>query len=1021
MNGLIKTRMRTIVVFLTIMGLGGPAAWAAPGILTNGVPVTGLLGSAGSELFYAITVPSGQDELEIRISGGSGDCDLYVRLGSEPTTTDYDYRPYKVGNDETVTIPSPTAGTWYVMLRGYSAYSGVTLLATYSASVSVTPLDNGLPVTGLSGAGSSEQYFRLEVPAGQSELEIAISGGSGDCDLYVKLGSLPTTSDYDYRPFLVGNDETVTVDSPTAGTWYIMLRGYSAFSGVTLVGTYSGGVGIMLKSGLPVTDLSGTLDSEKIFRIDVPADQKSLDILMTNGIGDCDLYVKFGAPPTTSDWDYRPYLANEDEEVTVADPTPGSWYIMLYGGTAYSDVTLVASYDDVVLLEDNVPVPGLAGALDSEQFFKIKVPSGKNKLQITITGGVGNCDLYVRYGEKPTQDDWDYGVFLPGNEETITIDKPDPGFWYIMLHAREAYTGVTLTADYWFSGTVTLLTNGVPKTGLADSEDGEKYFRIIVPSGQEQLTFSISGGTGDADLYVKYDAVPTTKEWDYRPYLIGNDETVTIDEPASGDWLVMIRAHQDYSGVTLVATYGSKTEPDKVTPLTNGVPVTDLSGGADSEVFFKIDVPAGQDRLEIAISGGTGDVDLYVRVGELPTETEWDYRPYLIGNDETVSIDDPEAGTYYIMLRAYVAYTDVTLVATYEQVAETVKTLKSGFPEVDLAAPAGTETFYKIDVPAGQDFLNIAIFDGTGDCDLYVRKGALPTTSSYDYRPYLVGNDEMVEVLNPAAATWYIMLRASEAYTGVTLLATYAGVGTGNVFSEDPDCVALWRFEPGELTVDSIGSNTLSNDGAQSYVSDPQEGSGAAAFSATDGDSMSIFDDDLSLDFPTRSTDTDVEMSICFWMRPDSFSYENTIISKYLIATDARSWRILVSNRLLTTGILKIGLGTGDGSTFDTYKFDEPEQELNLDHWYHVAFTYRDADKSYHVRVYDATAGAMLFDVEGTVMYPIAVGDAPIMIGNLPLQTRYFDGVLDEMVVFKDILTTDEIDQIRQGSYGSGK
>jgi serine protease len=39
-----------------------------------------------------------------------------VRKGSQPTTTSYDYRPYKVGNIEDVNVPNPAAGTWYVML-----------------------------------------------------------------------------------------------------------------------------------------------------------------------------------------------------------------------------------------------------------------------------------------------------------------------------------------------------------------------------------------------------------------------------------------------------------------------------------------------------------------------------------------------------------------------------------------------------------------------------------------------------------------------------------------------------------------------------------------------------------------------------------------------------------------------------------------------------------------------------------------------------------------------------------------
>jgi len=1018
MNGLSQSRVRGLVGLVALC-LVASVAYGAPTSLSNGVPVTGISGATGSEQFYMIVVPSGQDELEIQISGGTGDCDLYVRKDTEPTTTTYDHRPYKVGNNETVLVESPAAGTWYIMLRGYSAFSGLTLQASYSASLSVVMLSNGVAVTGLSDAPGGEKYFQIDVPSGQTKLQISISGGTGDCDLYVKRGALPTTTDYDYRPFLSGNNESVTVDNPTAGTWYIMLRAYSAYTGMTLLASYTGGgAGTLLSNGVPVTGLAGAQDSARIFAIEVPSGETSLQIKISGGTGDCDLYVKFGAVPTNSDYDYRPFLSGNDETVAVNNPTGGTWYIMLRGNNAYSGVTLVATYGKETVIEDNVPVSGISGASGSEQVYKIDAPSGQSVLEIRIFGGAGDCDLYVRWDAIPTTSSWDYRPYLSGNEETVTIENPQGGTWYIMLRGRTAYSGVTLNADYWFTGTVTLLDNGVPVTNISGIEGSEKFYRIIVPTGQTKFEIKMSGGTGDADLYVKRDAPPTTSDYDYRPYLIGNNETVTIDNPQGGNWLVMIRGYHAYAGVSLVATYGSGSSGDTVTTLTNGVPVTGLSGASSSETHYKIDVPAGQASLVIQISGGTGDVDLYVRKDSKPTTAQWDYRPYLIGNNETVTINNPSAGTYYIMLRGYQAYTGLTLVATYVPLADPVVPLANAVPLSGLSGTGGGETFYLIVVPAGQDFLNISISGGTGDCDLYVKRGSQPTTASYDYRPYLVGNEESVQIANPAAATWYIMLKAHQVYSGVTLLASYGAIGTGNNFAGDPHCAALWRFESGQLGTDSVGTNMLINYGVQANTTDYQEGASAGEFLASQGDWMSIDDDDLSAAFPTRSDDSDVEMSICFWMKPRTFAYENTVISKYLISTDDRSWRIYVGNFGVSTGVLYIGLGTGVGATFNTYTFDAPDQRLSVNHWYHVAFTYRDADLSYHVRIWDATAGVLAYDVVGTAKGRLAVNSGPVVLGNLPLEERYFDGWLDEVVLFNDILTTTEIDLIRQGAYG---
>ncbi|QNH22481.1 peptidase S8 [Xanthomonas sp. GW] len=110
---------------------GGTTTPPTGNTLQDGVPVTGLGASSGSELNYTVTVPSGVSSLTVTISGGSGDADLYVRLGSAPTDSTYGCRPYLNGNNETCTFNAPSAGTYYVRLKAYSTFSGVTLTANY--------------------------------------------------------------------------------------------------------------------------------------------------------------------------------------------------------------------------------------------------------------------------------------------------------------------------------------------------------------------------------------------------------------------------------------------------------------------------------------------------------------------------------------------------------------------------------------------------------------------------------------------------------------------------------------------------------------------------------------------------------------------------------------------------------------------------------------------------------------------------------------------------------------------------
>jgi vibriolysin len=209
-------------------------AWKAVGVpppppvidpLTNGVTVSGI---SGGKKYYALQVPAGQGSLVFAMSGGTGDADMHVKFGALPTTSAYDCRPYTGGNAETCTFNNPAAGTWYVFLNPFSAYSGVTLKGTYTAG---TGGGGGTPVsTTVSGSVSSGQnvtYPAYSVVAG-TQFKVVMTG-SGDPDLYVRFGSAPTTSTYNCRPYLSGASETCDLPVPAGqSTAYVMVRGYTA-------------------------------------------------------------------------------------------------------------------------------------------------------------------------------------------------------------------------------------------------------------------------------------------------------------------------------------------------------------------------------------------------------------------------------------------------------------------------------------------------------------------------------------------------------------------------------------------------------------------------------------------------------------------------------------------------------------------------------------------------------------------------------------------------------------------------
>ena len=101
------------------------------------------------------------------------------------------------------------------------------------------------------------------------------------------------------------------------------------------------------------------------------------------------------------------------------------------------------------------------------------------------------------------------------------------------------------------------VTNGVNTAPLASSaaRGTSVLYRIFVPPGKTNLTITLRGGTGDADIYVRRSVPPTFSAFTCASENGGNDEDCSIASPASGTWYIMIGLWDAYAGAVLKATY----------------------------------------------------------------------------------------------------------------------------------------------------------------------------------------------------------------------------------------------------------------------------------------------------------------------------------------------------------------------------------------------------------------------------------------------------------------------------------
>ena len=88
-------------------------------------------------------------------------------------------------------------------------------------------------------------------------------------------------------------------------------------------------------------------------------------------------------------------------------------------------------------------------------------------------------------------------------------------------------------------------------TGLNASQNGVINYKLVVPDGVDELAVSLSGGSGDADLYVREGAKPNGSQFDHRSWNGGNGESIVISGAGGKTWYIQLHAYEAFTGVTL--------------------------------------------------------------------------------------------------------------------------------------------------------------------------------------------------------------------------------------------------------------------------------------------------------------------------------------------------------------------------------------------------------------------------------------------------------------------------------------
>ena len=203
--------------------------------------------------------------------------------------------------------------------------------------------------------------------------------------------------------------------------------------------------------------VSGAANSWQQLSVDIPAGTGSLSVVLAGGMGDGDLYVRFGEQPTATSFDCRPFLEGSNETCTIANPQAGAWKIGVNAFTDYTGANVTATWAPAkATATPPAPAQGqgspftrtVSGAVGTWERSSVEIPADTASLSVVLSGGMGAADLYVRFGEQPSEALFDCRPFLDSLDETCTIANPRAGVWHLGVNAFTDYTAVTLTATW---------------------------------------------------------------------------------------------------------------------------------------------------------------------------------------------------------------------------------------------------------------------------------------------------------------------------------------------------------------------------------------------------------------------------------------------------------------------------------------------------------------------------------------------------------------------------------------------
>ena len=394
---------------------------------------------------------------------------------------------------------------------------------------------------------------------------------------------------------------------------------------------------------------------------------------------------------------------------------------------------------------------GLAtGAWHHQPFYTV-VPNTTVRVEMT---GTKDVDLYVHVGAQPTAETFTCRPYDGSSNEICEVAIPaGQTKLYVSANAYEGPADINVTV------TIPKDASGIPTTYVFNS-NATKFYHVKL-----EVDFIIeSDSSTDGNLSSRINDYTRTDRYEY---VLEADNNGVIK---GGEWIgASKRNHPDFlwlpTGRSTAQVAGGAITYDKVKSLLEESVAGPGGGSSGSQALVEQSVTVAQNEWKqlgpfndvasnfSVVMTGSGDADLYVRKGAVPTESAYDCRPYGGNSDETCT--PTGAGPWYVAVHGYRAST-VKLVIRYTKTGggTTPTPTPAAHLNISSSVAQGAMASYSIPVQAGKKI--VVRTTAPNDVDLYVKMSMAPSINVYDQRGYTDSGNETLTVIPGANGILHI-------------------------------------------------------------------------------------------------------------------------------------------------------------------------------------------------------------------------------------------------------------------------